>query len=226
MTDDILADIFRHNTAIHVSDMFDDPDFNNPVTVGYCPLLLQQKSNAFDFSNSNIPEETTNYLSKAEKDLKEFVNDYGGKLGDKAESLYNAALANIVDNYNAIMQKGHTVGIVGEASGSFGVGGIGGVIKAFDKNGSSTFGFIGLTAGATVGLSAAGGAIYHPGLRQGLQGWGGNFNASFTAGWFGAQWEATMTNGKSGHLVKYAVGGEFALSVELAKTWLIKNMAY
>lgn len=226
MTDDILADIYRHNTAIHVSDMFDDPDFNNPVTVGFCPLVLREKPKTSDELNIPLVTQAPAYFEKVSTDLREFITEYREKLGDKAESVYNATLAYISDNYNAIMDKAHSIGIVVELSGSFGMGVVTGAIFAVDKYGSSRFGFAGLTAGATVGWAVALGVMYYPNLRRGLQGWGGNFNASIAAGLVGAQWEAVMTGGEAGHFAQFAVGVEVALSVEFAKTWLISDKDY
>lgn len=226
MTDDILAEIFRHNTAIHVADMFDDPDFNNPVTVGYCPLVLYENPEVSNVSDIPLSTRDPTYFEKISADLKEFIAEYRGKIGDRADSVYNATLAFISDNYNAIIVKGHTVGVVVELSGSFGVGVITGAIYAVDKHGSSRFGFAGLTAGATVGGAVALGVMYFPNLRRGLQGWGGNFNASLATGLLGAQWEATMTEGEVGHFLKYTAGTEVALSVEFAKTWLMSDKEY
>ena len=228
MTQDILADIFRHSTATNVSDMFDDPQFNNPVTVGYCPLVYKDNpsNTSFDLFDPNISDEARAYLEKVSKSLKEFINENAQQLGDKSEQLYNATLAYIADAYNNIMQKGHTVGVAVEITGSVGLGVVLGRIEAFDKNGRSTFGFAGMTAGATAGIAVAGGLIYFKGLRDGLQGWGGNFNASAAYGFVGAQWEAVMTGGNTGHLAKFAVGAEIALSVEFARTWLISTETY
>lgn len=225
MSKDILADIFRHNTAVHVNDIFDDPQFNNSVTVGYCPLVYKDtpSNTSFDLSDPSISDDARVYLEKVSGSLREFIKENAQVLGDRSEQFYNVALAYITDSYSSILEKGHTVGFVFEVTGSVGVGGVWGRIKAYDKNGSSTFGFAGMTAGATAGVAASLGIIYFQGLRSGLQGWGGNFNASVAYGMVGGQWESVLTSGKTGHMGKFAVGAEVALSVEFAKTWLIKS---
>lgn len=82
-----------------------------------------------------------------------------------------------------------------------------------------------MAAGAAVEIAGIAGGFYYPGPRQGLEGWGGEFNAS-AAFIGGVEWEAMFTGGESGHVAAVAGGIGVALSVEFQYAWLVSEETY
>ena len=215
-----IIEHFYKVTAINGFDLVHNGMRPNPVSVTFCPVDIegyQSSSNLALLDNGVIKQ--VEYIDKTVNFLREQVQE----LGDFVDVSVNDAEKVLVDSikaaWNGIMNKGHTAGIMIEGIISFGVGVVGGFFIAFDRTGRSTLGFVGMAAGATVGGSGVFGGFYYEGSRDGLEGFGGEFNASIA----GLEWEAMFTGGNLGHTAAVTLGGNFAVSLELQYAWLISE---
>ena len=209
---------FYQTTATNAWDLADGKMRPNAVTVGYCPVELGRDKPSL--INDKLLPEQKEYIDKAIQFITEQLAELEIFIDTAVDEVIHVAVASILAGWNDIMDKGHTVGVMLEGTLAVGLGVVGGVFFAFDKTGRSIIGFAGLAAGAVAEAAIIFGGFFYPGSRQGLEGWGGEFNAS-AAFIVGLEWEAMFTGGKTGHVAAATFGTGVALSVEFQYAWLI-----
>lgn len=216
---DAMLEHFHKVTAINAWDLADDGMRSNPVIVTYCPADIESYKPKLALVTSDSIEQSK-YIDEAVKFIREQIQELGDFVEVSAEKAVEMAVDSILAGWDSIMNKGHTVGIMLEATVSVGLGLVGGVFVAFDKTGRSVIGFAGIAAGATAGVAGIFGGFYYEGSREGLEGFGGQFNATIAV-LAGVEWEAMFTGANTGNTGAITVGGMIALSVEFQYAWLI-----
>ncbi|MBX2809408.1 MAG: hypothetical protein KTR20_12340 [Cellvibrionaceae bacterium] len=212
---------FYKVTAINAWDLAYDGMRPNRVAVGYCPVEIDNYTPKL-VEIESVSTEQDKYIEKAIKFTKEQLEEYKQFIDVSVESAVNIVVDSIKAGWNDIMEKGHTVGLMAEVTAAYGAGVVGGFFWAFDKTGRSFIGFAGLAAGAVVEVALIGGGFFYAGPREGIEGWGGEVNASAALG-LGVEWEAMFTGGNSGHVIAGTAGLGIALSVEFQYAWLISE---
>jgi len=212
---------FFKTTAIYAGDIVRKGELPHPVAVKYCPVNLDNYTGRFSaLEDNDTSSEKEQYIAKAVQ----FVKGNLGEVKEYIEVPEEKAIEVVVDAINsgwADILGGNTVGFMGEAVFSKGAGGVVGCFFAFDKTGFSLIGWIGMSAGIAMGLIATVGGFFYPGPREGLTGFGGDFNVSAAILGKGVEWEAMFTGGRTGFYSGRSTGAGLALSVEFQRAWTI-----
>lgn len=114
---------FYKTTAINSWDLAGSGMRPNPVAVGYCPVELNNYQPRLSSDSSSTEQQE--YIDKAVKFIKSQMPELGGFID--IDGVINAAVDSIKAGWNDIMQKGHTVGVMGEVTAAFGLGVVGGL---------------------------------------------------------------------------------------------------
>ncbi len=212
-------------TAIYANDIVRKGELPHPIAVKYCPVDVAQYTAQFSINeDEGTLSEQDKYIAKAVKFAKENLGEVAEHVEVPEEKIIDILSDSIRSGWDDIV-GGNTVGAMVEITKTLGLGGVVGFFLALDKEGFSVIGFAGLAAGATVGLSTTVGAFYYNGPREGLTGWGGDFNASGTF-IVGIEWEVMFTGGNTGHYLGGVGGAGFAVSVEFQYAWNIAEKVF
>ena len=197
---------------------------NGAVTGAFSQALNNEVSEQRTLDNANIKRKE--FLDKASGRLRQYIDDNKTLLGDQTEQFYKTGMKVLTTNVDKLLSGGHSFGIVFEGSVAAGIGVVGGGMFVIDQGGTSSYAFIGLEGGLSIGGSGTIGVIEYLGSRDGLSGWGGSVNATLAAGYLGGEGEFVFSGGNSGGYIGWAFGGKFALSAEMTHSWRISDQEF
>jgi len=163
------------------------------------------------------------FLNKSGSRLREYIEEHKSLLGDQAKQFYETGMEALTTNVDKLLSGGHTYGVVFEGSAAAGVGLVGGGMFVVDQGGTSSYAFMGLEGGISIGASGTIGVVEYLGSRDGLAGWGGSVNATAALGLLGGEGEFVFSGGNSGGYVGWAFGSKFSLSGELTHSWRLDD---
>lgn len=207
-------------TAIDAGDIVRQGQLPHPVGVKFCPVDVTRYTAQFAANEEDGGlSEQDKYIAKAVKFAKENLGEVSEYVEVPEDKIIDVLVDSLKSGWDSL-EAGHTVGVMIEGTFAVGAGVVGGVFIAGDKTGISLIGFIGMAAGATAGGSITIGGFYYDGPRDGLTGWGGDFNLSGTL-IIGMEWEVMFTGGSTGHYLGAVGGAGFAISVEFQRAWTI-----